>query len=270
VVFQRSAPLRALFRRATELGILVGGAERTTQLFGWGITHRYQEKLQTVLDRRNEGQPILRSSYHRSFVKPYEKGDRLRRTETGLNDTHDLRRPGDGPAPGAPPGALAALARPVVAWRRVASRGVAWRRRVPGLKLEDDRVLRLLQGLLHPGTCVADWTTREVHPRLLTRPRLAEAAYRLGQRRYDLGQLRAHGLVERLGTSRRSRLAALPADGAWAQTRGAAGQAPDPPPRSTGQPRRPPHHPSAVESAFRQVDAALDQLCDTLGLKPAA
>src|SRR4030095_15444512 len=90
VIFRRSAPLRALFRRATELGVLRGGADRTTHLFGRRITHRYRGKLQTVLDRRNEGQPILRSSDGSSFVKQYEKGDRLLRTETCLNDTHDL------------------------------------------------------------------------------------------------------------------------------------------------------------------------------------
>ena len=50
--------LKALFRRATELGILLGGADRTTHLFGRRITQRYRGKLQTVLDRRNEGQPI--------------------------------------------------------------------------------------------------------------------------------------------------------------------------------------------------------------------
>ena len=94
----------------------------------------------------------------------------------------------------APPAVL--LARPV----RVGQR------RVPGLKLQDDRVVRLLEALLHPGTFVADWTTREVHARLLARHRLPEATYRLGQLRYDLGKLRAHGLVERLGTTRRYRL----------------------------------------------------------------
>jgi len=102
-------------------------------------------------------------------------------------------RPGHRPPPGAPPGvrermlatntryldtqaealastvgagALAALARPVVVGRRC----------VPGLRLEDDRGLRLMAGLVHPGTFVADWTTREVRARLLTRNRLAEAA----------------------------------------------------------------------------------------------
>lgn len=285
VIFQRSAPLRALFRRATELGVLLGGADRTTHLFGRRITHRYQGKLQTVLDRRNEGQPILRSYYQSSFVKQYEKGDRLLRTETCLNDTHHLgigRRLEHLPelhermaatntryleaqaevlASTVDAGDLAALGRPVVLGRR----------RVPGLKLEDDRVIRLLEGLLHPGTFVADWTTREVHARLLNRHRLADEDYRLGQFRYDLGKLRAHSLVERIGTSRRYRLTArglkLGVLLVKLRTR-LLGPLVS---LATGSAlRRLSCHPSAVEAAFRQVDTALDHLCTTLGLTPAA
>jgi hypothetical protein len=285
VIFRRSAPLKALFRRAAELGILLGGADRTTHLFGRRITARYGGKLQTVLDRRNEGQPILRSYYGSSFVKQYEKGDRLLRTETCLNNTYDLgigRRLENLPAlrermlatntryleaqaevlaSTVDGGALASLARPV----RVGAR------RVPGLKLQDDRVIRLLEGLLHPGTFVADWTSREVHTRLLARHRLTEADYRLGQLRYDLGKLRAHGLVERLGTSRRYRLTArglkLGVVLVKLRTRllgPLASLAAD------QQPRRSTRNPSAVETAFRQLDAALDHLCDTLGLKLVA
>ncbi len=157
-------------------------------------------------------------------------------------------------------GDLAALARPVQVGHR----------RVPGLKLEDDRVIRLLEGLLHPGTFVADWSSREVHARLLGRHRLTEPEYRLSQLRYDLGKLRAHGLVERLGTSRRYRLT--------------------PPGLKLGvlllklrtrllgplttlavnrPPRRPTRNASEVEAAFGQVDAALDHLCTTLGLSAA-
>src|SRR5438067_11027477 len=45
VLFKRSAPLKALFQRACELGVLVGGAERTTHLFGHRINRHYQGKL---------------------------------------------------------------------------------------------------------------------------------------------------------------------------------------------------------------------------------
>ena len=161
-------------------------------------------------------------------------------------------------------GDLADLARPVQVGQR----------RVPGLKLADDRVIRLLEGLLHPGTFLADWTTREVHTRLLARHRLAEGDYRLGQLRYDLAKLRAHGLVERLGTSRRYRLTprGLKLGVLLVKLRTrllgplvmlAAEAAPR---RLTRTPR----NPSAVEAAFRQVDAALDHLCETLGLNQAA
>lgn len=284
VIFRRSAPLKALFQRATELGVWLGGADRTTHLFGRQITQRYQGKLQTVLDRRNEGQPILRSYYQSSFVKQYEKGSRLLRTETCLNDTHhlgigrslehlpELRErllttntrylgaQAEGLASTVDTGDLAALARPIVAGQR----------RVPGIKLEDDRVIRLLEVLLHPGTFVTDWTSREVHARLLVRHRLDESAYRLGQLRYDLGKLRAHGLIERIGTSRRYRLTprGLKLGVLLVKLRTrllgpllslAAAPAP----------RHPSRHPSVVETAFRQVDAALDHLCSTLGLNAA-
>ena len=285
IIFKRSAPLKALFRRATELGILLGGADRTTHLFGRRITHRYQGKLQTVLDRRNEGQPILRSYYQSSFVKQYEKGDRLLRTETCLNNTYDLgigrhlehlpelyerllatnKRYLDAQAEllasTVDAGELATLARPVQVRAR----------RVPGLKLEDDRVIRLLEGLLHPGTFIADWTSREVHVRLLARHRLTDADYRLGQLRSDLGKLRAHGLVERLGTSRRYRLTprGLKLGVLLVKLRTRL-LGPLATLATDAQPRRLTRNPSAVEAAFRQVDAALDHLCDTLGLNWAA
>ena len=91
VVFKRSAPLRALFQRACELGVLVGGANRTTHLFGRRINRRYQGKLQTVLDQRDAGHPVLRWYYQTSFAKQYVRGDqhsdRILRNETCSNDT---------------------------------------------------------------------------------------------------------------------------------------------------------------------------------------
>ena len=55
-------------------------------------------------------------------------------------------------------------------------------------------------------TLLGDWTTRQLHVHILARHRLREDDYTLGQLRYDLGKLRAHGLVARVGRSRRYRL----------------------------------------------------------------
>src|SRR6266581_1506625 len=224
LVFKRSAPLQALFRRACELGVLVGGAERTTHLFGRRIDRRYRGKLQTVLDQREAGHPVLRWYYETSFAKQYVRGDRhadrILRNETCSNDTRHFgvgRRLENLPllreklaatnerclalqaellASTVDTGQLAALAQPTVVGHR----------RIPGLKLHDDRVIRVLETLLHPGAFATDWTTRELHARILTRHRLADNDYRLSQLRYDLAKLRAKGLVERLGRTRRYRL----------------------------------------------------------------
>ncbi len=117
---------------------------------------------------------------------------------------------------------------------------------------------------------MADGTSREVHARLLARHRLMEAEYGLSHLRSDLGKLRAHGLVERRGSSRRSRLTPprlrLGVLLVKLRTRllgplsTLAGDRPL---------RRPSRHPSAVEAAFRHVDAAVDHLGTTLGLKVA-
>jgi hypothetical protein len=285
VIFRRSAPLRALFRRAAELGVLLGGAERTTHLFGRRITRQYHGKLQTVLDQREAGHPVLRSYYQTSFVKQYEKSDRLLRTETCLNDVRHLdvgRRlenlsvlrermtatnqrylaaQAELLASTVDTGRLAALAQPT----RLGAR------RIPGVHLHDDRVIRLLETLLHPGGFVADWTTRDLQARVLQRHRLQAPEYRLGQLRYDLTKLRAKGLVERLGTGRPYRLTPLGLKlGVLLvklRTRllGPLASLATPQP-----PRRPPRTASDVEAAFRQVDVALDHLCATLGLRPAA
>lgn len=288
VIFKRSAPLRVLFQRACELGVLVGGAERTTQLFGRRIDRRYQGKLQTVLDQRDAGRPVLRWYYQTSFAKNYvrgdRRGDRILRAETCANDTRHFgvgRRLNNLPrlrdtlaatnsrtlalqadllASTVDTGLLAGLASPTTIGLR----------RVPGLRLHDDRVIRLLDTLLHPAAFASQWTTRELHARVLARHRLAAADYRLSQLRYDLAKLRAKGLVQRLGRTRRYRLT----------PRGArlgvllvklrsrllgplvtlAAQCPHP---------RPLAH-NSVDAAFHQVDSALDHLCVALGLQDAA
>ncbi len=227
LVFKRSAPLTALFRRACELGVLVGGAERTTQLFGRRIDRRYQGKLQTVLDQRNTGHPVLRWYYQTSFAKHYTRGDlsgdRILRAETCANDARHFgvgRRLDNLPvlrdklaATNARTLALQAelLASPVEAGQlaALAKPSLVGARRIPGLKLHDDRLIRLLETLLHPDAFADDWTTRELHARLLAQSQLAERDYRLSQLRYDLSKLRAKQLVQRRGNSRRYRLTPL-------------------------------------------------------------
>jgi hypothetical protein len=70
-------------------------------------------------------------------------------------------------------------------------------RRTPGLKLDDPRLLAVMQAL----TCFAHvardgrFRTRDLHQRAADSLGLTTATYRLPQLRYDLAKLRAKGLV---------------------------------------------------------------------------
>jgi len=152
---KRSAPLRALFQRACELGVLVGGANRTTHLFGRRINRHYHGKLQTVLDQRDVT-PSAALVYQTSFAKQYVRGDqhsdRILRNET-CSTTPVLRR---WASPRKPPAAARqtgrtnkrCLANRLSCWpvRSILANSPHWRfqhwsdqRRIPGLKLHDDR-----------------------------------------------------------------------------------------------------------------------------------
>jgi hypothetical protein len=288
IVFRRSAPLKALFQRACELGVLVGGAERTTHLFGRQINRRYQGKLQTVLDQRDAGHPVLRWYYETSFAKQYTRGDRhadrILRNETCSNDTRHFgvgRRLENLPllreklaatnerclalqaellASTVDSGQLAALAKP----------SMVGQRRIPGLKLHDDRLIRVLDTLLHPAAFAPDWTTRQLHTRILGRHQLAEVDYRLSQLRYDLAKLRAKGLVERIGATRRYRLTPLGLKlGVLLVKLRTRLLGPLATLVSNSRRRHSPHH-NSVDAAFHQIDSALDHLSDAIGLQYAA
>jgi hypothetical protein len=289
VIFKRSAPLKALFQRACELGVLVGGAERTSHMFGRRLSRHYQGNLQTVLIQREAGHPVMRWYYQSSFAKQYTRGDqhsdRILRTETCCNDTYHFgvrRRLENLPrlhdklqatndrclelqaellASPIDTGQLAELAKPTLVGLR----------RIPGLKLHDDRVIRLLETLLNPAGFLGEWTTRELHARILARHQLGDADYRLSQLRYDLSKLRAKGLVERLGTSRRYRLTRLGLKLGVLLVKlrnrllGPLATIATTSYASRSFPSR-----NSVEIAFHQVDIALDHLSAALGLKSAA
>ena len=144
-------------------------------------------------------------------------------------------------------------------------------RRIPGLKLHDDRVIRLLETLLHPGGFVRDWTTREMHMRVVARHHLAANEYRLGQLRYDLSKLRAKSLIERIGKTRHYRLTpiGLKLGVLLVKLRlrllGPLATLIQQPTTHAATRRG-----NSVDAAYHEIDAALDHLSAALGLQLAA
>ena len=263
------------------IGVALGGATQVRHIFGRQVNRRYNGKLETVLERRDDGFPVLRAYYKTSFVKQYEKGDRLLRTETCLNDPKHLnvgRRLQNLPTledkmqtttdryleqqaelldSTIDTGALAKLAKPVQRARR----------RVPGIKINDDRVLRLLETLLYTGGLLDNWTTRDLLKRVCERHRISEDDYRLGQLRYDMSKLRAHGLVIRVKKRNRYRLTQLGVRLAAVLVKTRTRLLGPLVASSTSKRTNRSINPSKVEAALRSVDKALDGLCLSLGLR---
>lgn len=78
--------------------------------------------------------------------------------------------------------------------------------KVPGIKIQDTRMLRLMEVLLHAGTQLSGWRTSEIYDGIVTSFGLAPQNYSLTQLRYDLRKMKAHGLLERDGKQYRYRL----------------------------------------------------------------
>ena len=80
--------------------------------------------------------------------------------------------------------------------------------RVPGIKIHDTRMIRLMEVLLHSGTKLGGWRIAQIHQAILTAFGLKAENYTLTQLRYDLRKMKAHGLVERDGKRYAYRLTA--------------------------------------------------------------
>jgi len=84
-------------------------------------------------------------------------------------------------------------------FQRMALPVTVGRTRIPGIKIHDTRMIRLIEVLLHAGTQLAGWRTTEIHTALLTTFGLTRDAYSITQLRYDVRKMKAHGLLEREG-----------------------------------------------------------------------
>lgn len=212
-IFKRRWPIQSIFRRSCELGIHLLTADRIANVFGQRLTKRIKGKLQTVLERLHDGQPVLRTYCRNSFLKAYQKASTFLRLELVSNNLKDFRLKKSLPHWQAirehfqeltsrwvgiqaqhlnvhgQLDLLAHLAKPVIQGRT----------KVAGLKLEHTRVMHLTEVLLQKAHGeLGTWTSRRIHQAMLEQFDLKPQDYNLHQLRYDLRKLRLHGLIERI------------------------------------------------------------------------
>jgi len=222
LIFRRNFPIHKLFERSCDMGLLRLSADRVSQIFGWRLHKRMGGKLTSVLERTEHGHHVLRAYAKNAVMRMYEKFSTFLRLEAlsnnlkdfglnkGLDNLDDVRR------------ILAAVTDRFAAFEAQAldvhvefplfqrlalpiPRGAA---KIPGIKLHDTRMLRLMEVLLHSGTTVLGWRTTDIHHAILQSFSLTADSYSITQLRYDLRKMKAHGLLQRDGRRYAYRLTA--------------------------------------------------------------
>ena len=122
-----------------------------------------------------------------------------------------------------------------------------------------------MEVLLHPGTQLAGWRSRQIHQAILSSFQLTTDRYTLTQLRYDLRKLKAHALLQRDGHRYAYRLTnngirvALMFVLFHQRVCGPLANSLFP-----HRPQETPKPPTKIETAYSQADHAIQKLIDLL------
>jgi len=210
-IFRKTFPIHKLFERSCELGLVELTAEKISHIFGQRITRHLKGKLHTTLERIDHGHHVLRAYFKHAFVKQYEKFQTFLRIELCSNDLKDffLKKGIQHLA------AIRTHFLPITdrfasfeaqalqvhvdfpLFQRLALPIVSGHSKIAGIKIHHTRMIRLMEMLIHSGSSVSTWRTRDLHQALLKTFDLQPSTYTLTQLRYDLRKMKAHGLIQR-------------------------------------------------------------------------
>jgi len=213
LIFRRSFPIHKLFERSCDIGLLRMLPDKITQIFGFRTNKKLRGKLQSVLEKIEHGHHVFRACAKNAVLRMYEKFSTFLRLEALSNNLKDfgLKKSLDN---------LEAVRQKLAdvtdrfadfeaealnvhvdfpLFQRLALPITSGRSRVPGIKIHDTRMIRLMEVLLHCGTKISGWRTAEIHQAIIAAFGLTAKSYTLTQLRYDLRKMKAHGLVERDG-----------------------------------------------------------------------
>jgi hypothetical protein len=212
-IFRRHFPIHKLFERSCDLGLFRLTADKLSQMFGFRLHKRLRGKLATVLERMEHGHHVFRACAKNAVLRMYEKFTTFLRLEVLSNNLQDfgLKKSLDN---------LETVRQTLATvtdrfaqfeaqaldvhvdfplFQRLALPIPSGNIKIPGIKIQDTRMLRLMEVLLHRGTQVGGWRSRQIHQAILSTFQLTPENYTLTQLRYDLRKLKAHALLDRDG-----------------------------------------------------------------------
>ncbi len=212
-IFRRNFPIHNLFERSCDIGLLRLTADKVSQVFGFRISKRLRGKLHSVLEKIEHGHHVLRACGKNAVLRMYEKFSTFLRLEVLSNNLRDFRLPKSLDNLETVRQTLASVTDRFASFQaqaldvhvdfplfqRLALPIPCGRNKIPGIQIQNTRMLRLMEVLLHGGIQVAGWRTAQIHQAVLSAFGLSAANYTLTQLRYDVRKMKAHGLLERDG-----------------------------------------------------------------------
>jgi hypothetical protein len=213
LIFRRNFPIHKLFERSCDIGLLRMMPDKITNIFGFRMSKKLRGKLQSVLEKMEHGHHVFRACGKNAVLRMYEKFTTFLRLEALSNNLKDFGTKKSLDHLEAVRQKLAAVIDRFAAFeaealnvhvdfplfQRIAMPIVSGRTRVPGIRIHDTRMIRLMEVLLHSGTKLGGWRTAQIHHATLAAFGLKATNYTITQLRYDLRKMKAHGLIERDG-----------------------------------------------------------------------
>jgi len=163
IIFKRNHPIHSIFERSCDLGLARITTARIANIFGWRITKYTKGKHQVVLDQMDHGHHVLRAYSKNAFVKQYEKDNTFLRIETCSNNLKDFRQKkalehlaevaeklqavNDRFADAQAENLNVEMDYPLL--EKLAQTCRIKSQRMAGIRLENDRIIRLLEVLMH-------------------------------------------------------------------------------------------------------------------------
>jgi len=278
-IFRRNFPIHKLFQRSAELGVFCLTADKIAQIFGVLKHKRLRGKLHSMLQKLDHGHHVLRIYCKSLVARLYEKFSTFLRLEIYVNRLKDL---------GLNKGLenLDALREKLVVitdrlaglearllnvhvdfplFQRLALPVISGKSKIPGIKIQDTRIIRLMEVLLHGGPQLAGWRTIQIWQALQAAFALSPQDYTLNQLRYDLRKMKGHGLLERVDKHYAYRLTE---NGARVSAMFVLFHKRVCGPLANSlfhhRPRRSPRPPAKIETAYHKADTAIQKLIDQL------
>ena len=278
-LFRRNFPIHKIFERSCELGLFRLTADKIAQIFGVRKHKRIRGKLHSMLEKLTHGHHVLRIYGKSLGARMYEKFATFLRLEVcvnrlkdrglnkGLENLNALRQKlvtvTDGLAGFEADLLNVHLDFPL--FQRLAKPILSGKTKTPGIKIQDTRMMRLMEVLLHGGAQLAGWRTTQIHEAIRAAFELTPEAYTLTQLRYDLRKMKGHGLLERDGrrycyrlTDKGKRVAAMFVLFHQRLCGPLANSLFHHKPQKTVKP------PAQIEAAYHKADAAIQKLVDLI------